>query len=680
MRRALIVWAGLLGAPTLVWAQAEGITDLGAIHGRAQSAATAVSGDGTTVVGNANGVAFRWTQASGMLDLSPDAGTLAFAVSRDGSVVVGTSLNVPGGGAFRWTQASGVVSLGNLAFGSRPEARGVSSDGSVIVGTVFTPFLVIPAISISFLEAFRWTEATGMVALGTPGPGTFSGATGVSGDGSVIVGFRDGGTFCVIPAVCIAAPVAFRWTQATGMVPIGTLNGGGISQANAISRDGNVIVGISVDGAANAWRAFRWTQASGMVSLGNLAGKTNSSAAAVNFDGSVIVGNASDPNIFGAADSRAFRWTQATGMQSVEDWLRSKGVNVPVDTTLAATGVSDDGNVVVGSLLGPSGNTSAFIARVSPVGNGMITLQDLQSSLTSATNAIPQATSLGNTVLHGAHSRPLARRVAAGKSCMWVSGDAGRDDHGARDGAFGLAEVGGCHRFASDVQASLSLGVSGSRQDLVFDGKNDVRTRFGVAELLGKIPGTNFWPSAALLFQQGHADVKRGYLNAGALDASRGRPDVRTTAARVRVDWDSAVRSGDVSLSPYADVSYARTRIDGYTEGGGGFPAQFDARTEKSTEARIGADAAYALSADFKLLGRLEGVHRFEKTGVNTSGTVLGLSSFDFPGTRQKRDWLRAGVGVDAKVGSGLVSAMLNVTTQGAAPSYWLNLSYQVVF
>lgn len=166
----------------------------------------------------------------------------------------------------------------------------------------------------------------------------------------------------------------------------------------------------------------------------------------------------------------------------------------------------------------------------------------------------------------------------------------------------------------------------------------------------------------------------------GRVDASRGRPDVRTTAARVRVDWDSAVRSGEVSLSPYADVSYARTHIDSYTEGGGGFPARFDARTERSTEARLGADANYRLSSDLNLLGRLEGVHRFEKTGVNTSGSVLGLSSFDFPGARHKHDWLRAGVGVDAKLGSGVLSAMLNTTTQGAAPSYWLNVSYQVVF
>ncbi len=138
-----------------------------------------------------------------------------------------------------------------------------------------------------------------------------------------------------------------------------------------------------------------------------------------------------------------------------------------------------------------------------------------------------------------------------------------------------------------------------------------------------------------------------------------------------------------MTLTPYADVSYARTRIDAYTETGGGFPARFDARTEKSTEARVGVDAALPLSSETKLLGRVEAAHRLEKTGAAASGTVLGLFGFSLPGEQVKRDWLRAGVGFETKLGGGTggtLSAMLNATTQGAAPSYWLNLSYQVAF
>ena len=61
-------------------------------------------------------------------------------MSVDASVVVGSASNrtgapVPSQRAFRWTQASGIVSLGTLNGGSDSRAAGVSADGSVVVGT-----------------------------------------------------------------------------------------------------------------------------------------------------------------------------------------------------------------------------------------------------------------------------------------------------------------------------------------------------------------------------------------------------------------------------------------------------------------------------------------------------------------------------------------------------------------
>jgi len=62
----------------------------------------------------------------------------AFAVSADGSVVVGASKSALSGSdyeAFRWTRIGGMIGLGDLpgaAFAS--VARGVSSDGLTVVG------------------------------------------------------------------------------------------------------------------------------------------------------------------------------------------------------------------------------------------------------------------------------------------------------------------------------------------------------------------------------------------------------------------------------------------------------------------------------------------------------------------------------------------------------------------
>ena len=83
---------------------------------------------------------------------------MAFAVSADGSTVVGRGLSTPGFEAFRWTQAGGMVGLGDLPGGPfRSDAFGVSADGSVVVGRAFPS---------NREAAFRWTQAGGMVGLG----------------------------------------------------------------------------------------------------------------------------------------------------------------------------------------------------------------------------------------------------------------------------------------------------------------------------------------------------------------------------------------------------------------------------------------------------------------------------------------------------------------------------------
>jgi probable HAF family extracellular repeat protein len=59
-------------------------------------------------------------------------------------------------------------------------AQGISSDGQVIVGFGTGP---------QGLEAFRWTEAMGMVGLGElPGGDHYSSAIATTADGSIIVG------------------------------------------------------------------------------------------------------------------------------------------------------------------------------------------------------------------------------------------------------------------------------------------------------------------------------------------------------------------------------------------------------------------------------------------------------------------------------------------------------------
>ena len=223
---------------------------------------------------------------------------------------------------------------------------GVSGDGSVVVGT--------GGYDTSgygyFYTAFRWTAGSGMVGVS----GSDSFASGVSADGSVIVGTSD--------------YVAFRWTAGTGKVVLGHLPGDWGSTAT-ISADGLVVIGTSYSDSGN--QAFRWTAGSGMVGLGYLPGYTNSTALAVSADGSVVVGSS-----YSASGGQAFRWTAGSGMVGLG--------HLPGGTNNSVAGVSADGSVVVGTSYSASGN-QAFRWTA---GSGMVGLGYLPGGNYSSATAV----------------------------------------------------------------------------------------------------------------------------------------------------------------------------------------------------------------------------------------------------------------------------------------------------
>jgi len=646
-------------------AQTHNLFSLGDLAGGVFfSYARAVNSDGSVVVGYSNSTngneAFRWTEADGMVGLGDlDGGSYysyAHGVNSDGSVVVGYSGSANGPEAFRWTGADGIVGLGDLDGGSYYSmANGVNSDGSVVVGY---------SGSANGPEAFRWTEADGMVGLGDLDGGSFfSYAHGVNSDGSVVVGYSGSAN----------GNEAFRWTEAGGMVGLGDLAGGSIySEATDVNSDGSVVVGYS--GSANGTEAFRWTEADGMLGLGDLAGGSFFSYAhGVNSDGSVVVGDSVSAN-----GTEAFRWTQASGMVSVLDWLRAGGVAVDENISLSnAHAVSDDGNTVVGKGDFGNGGSEAFVARL----GGLITIEELSSSLNSNGLAVSAALRAGNTVIHGAHSRPLARRVAPGLKTVWIAGDWGRDTHGSNDGEIGLAEIGIGHNLGR-VQMNIALGKTWANHNLLEHGEIDSDGQYVMLE--GIMPITAVKGLYAVIggfYQQGEADIQRGYLNAGNYDASSASPDVSTFSLRARLEWENALAFQATHISPYIDATYARTRMDGYTETGGGFPAQFDSRQDETAELRLGANAALDLSfIPATLISNLEAAHRFNDNGAGSTGQVIGLSSFDLNGQQFDQSWLKAGVGLEGKVAGGKAYIMLNGTTEGEVASAWLAVSYQQVF
>jgi len=136
------------------WTQAGGMQDLGTLGGDESVANCVSAGGSVVVGSSENAAghlrAFRWTQAGGMQDLGTLGGdeSMAYSVSADGSVVVGMATKkVEGfiGGRyerryvrfevariFRWTQASGMKELSDYLY--RPQVTAISPDGRYIAG------------------------------------------------------------------------------------------------------------------------------------------------------------------------------------------------------------------------------------------------------------------------------------------------------------------------------------------------------------------------------------------------------------------------------------------------------------------------------------------------------------------------------------------------------------------
>ncbi len=175
------------------WTESGGFVDLGSLPEGPYSYAYAISADGAVTVGNSGALgslqACRWVLDTphSLGVLAGETNSVALSVSLDGTTIVGTSYSPSGDRAFRWTSALGKIRLGALPGATTSYGNGVSGDGLTVVGACGYP---------SGNRAFLWNVNRGMVDLNTYLPGLgidlngwdLTEARGVSADGSIIVG------------------------------------------------------------------------------------------------------------------------------------------------------------------------------------------------------------------------------------------------------------------------------------------------------------------------------------------------------------------------------------------------------------------------------------------------------------------------------------------------------------
>ena len=573
--------------------------DLGTLGGT-YSSAYAVSADGTVIVGFAGiaggaGHAFKYS-GSTMLDLGTLGGTnsSASAVSADGAVIVGYS-NLAGdisSHAFKYS-GSTMLDLGTLG-GTYGFASAVSADGAVIVGQSNL------AGDISS-HAFKYSGST-MLDLGTLG-GTNSYASAVSADGAVIVGYSY--------LTGDSAYHAFKYSGST-MLDLGTL-GGIYSYARAVSADGAVIVGQSNLAGDIITHAFKYS-GSTMLDLGTLGG-TNSYAYAVSADGSVIVGYS---YLTGDSAYHAFKYSGST--------MLDLGTLVG-GTFSSADSVSADGKVIVGYADVAGGTIHAFVYGAWANGG----LVDVQNTYTALANSSYQLNSLLN-----AQNTALAVNLnsdctvyGANNVCVGVGGRHTNVSGPSTSQTAGNIQVG--YKINPNVRVGIFLdqGLSNSSpNNYAVKNANPLAGLFAVYAPSGTNLGTQIKLSAA--YSDNSVNINRTAL--ANTEAGQGSSSITTQGAQLEVAYGFEAND-QLIASPFIGIRSTRVSRSAYTEtSGASFPISYNSTTQSATTAYVGAKVMGHLSPKLTV-GASVGVEQDIQNKIDGySGSIYYLGDFNMVG------------------------------------------------
>lgn len=358
LRFRSVVLSGLVGAVALAPVVAEeplslggpgtytpAFQPLGDLPGDAYfSEATAVSGDGLTVVGysrsnsihvNGTDEAFHWSNGNMVgLGAPPNFAfgldhlrfSRATGVSNGGTYICGASNrwgDVPAGGTL-WI--NGQTSSAN-AWMQQSEFRKMANNGN---------YTGISRDVGPFARALWFSPTTGQVQVISPPSGestdeTYS--TNISADGTTVVGYYKG--------YMQSTPArAFRKVGTLGAQDIGMLPGFTSCEPTAVSGDGSTVFGYCSNSTTS--QRFRWTQGTGMVT-----GDFPFAPVAVSYDGSMLVAGGSI-------------WDAVNGTRSLKTLLTGYGIDMSAWSFLVINDMSDDGMVFVGYGSRTDGNYKAF--------------------------------------------------------------------------------------------------------------------------------------------------------------------------------------------------------------------------------------------------------------------------------------------------------------------------------
>ncbi|WP_160136532.1 T9SS type A sorting domain-containing protein [Chryseobacterium sp. c4a] len=295
------------GGGIFMWDANNGIVQIGSIsNGYPASGRTVISNNGMKITSSVTNtttgfneistydvLSATWVNRGGLVPMGWDGSvSSAWGMSPDGNTIVGLGwLTAANAHAVKWDETNGVVDLGSIVAGRSSRANAISSTGNVIVGWQDEPTGTRSGAKwVDGVESFItdnngsnvgeagavsadgntiigsanpnpyvWKAGTGVTYITHPNASFFfkGGATGVSGDGTKVIGYYR--AFAAPPM----SGEGFIWTEANGRINLNDYaqslgidtNGVTMGLPLAISQDGNKIAGMGVD-SSNQMVAF----------------------------------------------------------------------------------------------------------------------------------------------------------------------------------------------------------------------------------------------------------------------------------------------------------------------------------------------------------------------------------------------------------------------------------------
>lgn len=297
--------------------------------------------------------------------------------SADGNYLSGTSMGTIGSEMSRFSVTNNSwTTVGNFAFSIDNAASAgyaISGDGNSVAGSAWIDSNNAGGSVVT--HAAVWNQTEGLIDLGSLFLDKSTRVNAISNDGSVAVGWQDfNGPWKA--AVWKKNPAGGYFPNEYVILdPAGSATDeyNQMGEATAVSNDG-VWVGGAGD-FANDGNPWMWSEATGVIDLGTLSEGGAGYVAAINDNGTMAVGRIQvgpwDPEL-------PFIWTPTGGIQNLNDYATNvMGIDLGMKQIYSANCMSLNGDYIAG--YGVDNETMAYFTYRLSVGTAAISENQIQS-------------------------------------------------------------------------------------------------------------------------------------------------------------------------------------------------------------------------------------------------------------------------------------------------------------